>query len=147
MFTPKRALLVVFVIVAIEMGLTGAYNARNARTLDDINNATMPNAYPRHQQYRYNVPPTRVANNPLLGSYGSGYSQAPPPSANNQSSNQLRSLILSAVIIIIIILSRILACFENKNCQRAAAILNYLSTGVLVVMLYFIYNDIILSVH
>eukprot|EP01083_Nonionella_stella_P068590 182280_1 len=143
MFTPKRALLVVFVIMAIEMGMTGG--ARNARTLDDINNATMPNAYPRHQQYRYNVPPTRVANNPLLGSYGDPARQT--NSTNDPGFKQLRSLLLSAVMIIIIILSRILACFENKNCQRAAVILNYLSTGVLVVMLYFIYNDIILSVH
>eukprot|EP01083_Nonionella_stella_P188709 696151_1 len=146
MFTPKRALLVVFVIVAIGLNLTGAaiygdniygFNSNGQIRPHGVRNSysPLPNAFRQHQQ---------------TGSYsssGSGYSQAPPPSANNQSSNQLRSLILSAVIIIIIILSRILACFENKNCQRAAAILNYLSTGVLVVMLYFIYNDIILSVH
>eukprot|EP01083_Nonionella_stella_P068587 182275_1 len=116
MFTLKRALLVVFVIVAIGMDLTGAANIRGFGDYEP-----MPNAR-------------------------SGSSRT-ETSANNQSSNQLRSLILSAVMIIIIILSRILACFENKNCQRAAVILNYLSTGVLVVMLYFIYNDIILSVH
>eukprot|EP01083_Nonionella_stella_P068586 182274_1 len=131
MFTLKRALLVVFVIVAIEMGLTGAAYRRNYHTLNDYKNGQIrPDNVPRYAS---------------TGSYGDPARQT--NSANNQSSNQLRSLILSAVMIIIIILSRILACFENKNCQRAAVILNYLSTGVLVVMLYFIYNDIILSVH
>eukprot|EP01083_Nonionella_stella_P068589 182278_1 len=115
MFTLKRALLVVFVIVAIGMDLTGAANIRGFGDYEPMPNASDP--------------------------------QRQTNSANDPGFKQLRSLLLSAVMIIIIILSRILACFENKNCQRAAVILNYLSTGVLVVMLYFIYNDIILSVH
>eukprot|EP01083_Nonionella_stella_P295098 1002960_1 len=138
MFTPKRSLLVVFVIVAIEMGLTGAAN--NFVTLNDYRNGSqirppsrvrvspLPNAFPQRQ------------HTDSYSSSANNYSRA-RTSANNQSF-KLRGPILSAVMLIILILGQILVCFENKNCQRAAVILNYLSTGVMVLMLYFLYIDI-----
>eukprot|EP01083_Nonionella_stella_P009692 27788_1 len=114
MFTPKRSLLVVFVIAAIGLDLTAAANIRG---FGDI--VELPNTY--------DAPP--------------GSSQAQSSSPNAQPF-KLRGPILSAVMLIILILGQILVCFENKNCQRAAVILNYLSTGVMVLMLYFLYIDI-----
>eukprot|EP01083_Nonionella_stella_P068588 182276_1 len=105
MFTLKRALLVVFVIVAIEMGLTGAAN-------------NYGNIHGVHDN-KYQGPGNIHPHNGPLGD---------PPRQTNSTDAQrfkrsLRSLILSAVMIILIILGQILACFENKNCQRAAVIL------------------------
>eukprot|EP01083_Nonionella_stella_P300233 1023834_1 len=112
MFTPKRSLLVVFVVVAIGMGLTGASN--------------IPGVHDNKYQGPGNIHPH---NGPLGDPQRQIYGQTNSTDAQ-RFKRSLRSLILSAVMIILIILGQILACFENKNCQRAAVILNYLSTGV-----------------